>query len=65
MSNITKTQEPPDDNVVLFPALLWMEPQEEVPQLTRDELLLVRQMLQEFAIIRATCPLAVRALSTR
>jgi len=34
-------------------------------QLTSDELLAIRRMIREFSIIRATCPMAARALSTR
>lgn len=65
MPNTTKIQGPEDANVLQFPTLQVIETQQEVPQLSRDELLAVRQMLQEFAIIRATCPMAVRALSKR
>lgn len=38
---------------------------QEQPQLSNEELVQLRQMMREFAIIRGTCPLAVRALSTR
>lgn len=34
-------------------------------QLTSDELLAIRRMIREFSVIRATCPMAARALSTR
>ena len=50
------------DNVIDM--FLLAQPR-DVPPLTADEVLLLRQFLQEFAIIRATCPMAVRALSTR
>lgn len=38
---------------------------ESVPPLSDEEVLQVRQFLREFAIIRATCPMALRALSDR
>jgi hypothetical protein len=45
---------------------MFAEPEvRDVPPLTDNEVLLLRKFLSEFAIIRAVCPLAVRALSTR
>lgn len=43
------------------------EVDEGLPQLplTQDELLQVRQFLRDFAVIRATCPMALRSLSRR
>lgn len=55
-----KQRAPANDVVV---ELFGAEP--DVPPLTADEISRLRQMLQEFAIVRATCPMAVRALSTR
>jgi len=56
-----KEAQPPDNVVELF------APNEErsVPPLSDNEVLLLRQFIREFAVIRATCPMAVRALSTR
>lgn len=44
---------------------LFGERQETPPPLTGEEILALRRMLREFAIVRATCPMAIRALSTR
>lgn len=44
---------------------LFGERQEAPPPLTGEEILALRRMLREFAIVRATCPMAIRALSTR
>lgn len=38
---------------------------DKVPPLTDAEVLQLRQFLADFAIIRATCPMAIRALSKR
>ena len=52
---------PPDNVVELFAG----PEAQEVPPLSSDEVLLLRRFIREFAVIRAVCPLAVRALSTR
>jgi len=36
-----------------------------VPPLSDSELLMLRRFIQDLGIIRATCPMALRALSTR
>jgi hypothetical protein len=36
-----------------------------VPPLSDEEILRLRTFMREFAIIRATCPMALRALSDR
>ena len=36
-----------------------------VQPLSDDEVMQIRQFLAEFAIVRATCPMAVRALAKR
>lgn len=63
MSNTMKQEtEPPDENVVQ----LFAAPQVRlVPPLEDEEILKLRQFINEFSIIRATCPIAVRALSKR
>ena len=52
---------PPDNVVELFAT----EDATNVPPLSDVEVLVLRRFIREFAIIRATCPLAVRALSAR
>lgn len=44
---------------------LLCENQAVPEQLSSDELLAIRRMIREFSVIRATCPMAARALSTR
>jgi hypothetical protein len=61
MHEIPKPQTAASNVVELFPLL----EHQAAPQLSNEELVQLRQMMREFAIIRATCPLAARALSTR
>jgi hypothetical protein len=56
-----KEPQPPDNVIELFA----MPETRSVPPLCDDEIILLRKFIREFAIIRATCPLAVRALSAR
>jgi hypothetical protein len=63
MVEITKLeQEDQGDKVTpLFPT----PRARSVPPLSDEEILTLRQFIDDFAIIRATCPLALRALSKR
>jgi hypothetical protein len=61
MQGITEPQTAESNVVELFAAAS----QQAEPQLSNEELVQLRRMMREFAIIRGTCPLAVRALSTR
>ena len=56
-----KEAQPPDNVVEMFA----MPEMRSVPPLSDDEVVLFRKFIREFAIIRATCPLAVRSLSER
>lgn len=56
-----KEPQPPDNVIEMFAA----PEARNVPPLSDDEVLVLRKFIREFAIIRATCPMAVRALSTR
>lgn len=58
-----RARRPVETDDVVVPLFGAAEPDQ--PPLTKDELLALRRMMREFAIIRATCPMAVRALSTR
>lgn len=51
-----------NDDVVIS---LFGERQADPPPLTSEEILALRRVIREFSVIRATCPMAVRALSTR
>lgn len=54
-------EEPPSSNVTLLRALQ----SRAVPPLTGDEILALRQMLEDFSKIASTCPVAKGALSKR
>jgi hypothetical protein len=41
------------------------EESNEVPPLTRDEILTLRALMRDASIVLTTCPIAVRALSKR
>jgi hypothetical protein len=57
-----KAKQAGNDDVVVS---LFGEQPSDPPPLTNEEILAIRRMIREFAIIRGTCPMAVRALSTR
>ena len=57
-----KARESVNDDVVIE---LFGEAGCDPPPLTGEEVLALRRIIREFAIVRATCPMAVRALSTR
>lgn len=61
-SPTAQKKEPPDDKVV---PLFSVPSSRTVPPFTDEEILQARQFMAEWAVVRATCPLTIRALSNR